>query len=148
MSRNCIHHKQTQQQTQSTKQVNKQTEETDTTKIQPICSKCKSTSYIKFGFYNNKQRYKCKNCNCQYAMDNKKEYPEFMKLRVIELLLSKMSIRGMARELNVSPQTVSNWINKFEKDHKIDKDNNDINISNVKSVEIDEMWHYYKSKKK
>ena len=43
-------------------------------------------------------------------MDNSKEYPEFMKLRVIELLLSKMSIRGIARELNVSPQTVSNWI--------------------------------------
>ena len=100
-------------------------------------------------------------------MNNKKEYPDFMKLRAIELLLSKMSIRGIARELNVSPQTVSNWINKFEREYKDDKNkdndknkyndkdkdndkdnNNNINISNVKSVEIDEMWHYYKSKKK
>ena len=138
MSHNCIQDKQQIQQTEAT-------DTTDTVAIQPICSKCKSTSYIKSGFYNNKQRYKCKNCNCQYAMDNKKEYPEFMKLRAIELLLVKMSIRSIARELNVSPGTIINWINKFKKDHKIDKD---IDISNVKEVEIDEMWHYYQSKKK
>ena len=117
--------------------------------VEPICKHCGCKEYVKAGIHHKKQRYQCNNCKHRYVIGNNREYPEFMKLRAIELLLVKMSIRSIARELNVSPGTIINWINKFKKDHKIDnKIDKDIDISNVKSVEIDEMYHYYQSKKK
>ena len=119
--------------------------------MKPKCSKCGKDTCVKNGFMNNKQRYKCKECGCNFTEgDRRKEkgqpanvkrfalilYLEGIGFRTIERLLKELGI-------NVSHVAVIKWIEKFGKEVKELKKNEYENVS-VLAMELDEMWHFTK----
>ena len=48
------------------------------------CPKCGQTERTKNGFHRGKQRYKCKNCGCNYT-GSTKGHPEHVKQKTIIL---------------------------------------------------------------
>lgn len=89
-----------------------------------------------------KPRKKFKNCGCKYTSGKKEWKPTPLMFLVVILFLSKMSMRAIARMIKVSPQTIVNWITKFYDKHKDDFPD----VSDVREIEIDEMWHYFEKK--
>ena len=49
------------------------------------CPKCGRTERTKNGFHRGKQRYKCKNCGCNYT-GSTKGYPEHVKQKAIKYI--------------------------------------------------------------
>ena len=109
------------------------------------CPKCNSEEKSKNGFVANKQRYKCKNCKCQYTQSYRKGKPIKLKIMAYMLYLEGLGFRSIARLLKVSNVSVLNWIKDFSMSIGIDNLNRNIKKSRV--IEIDEMWHYLGKKK-
>lgn len=106
------------------------------------CPKCTNHT-IKNGFLHNRQRYKCKVCNYQFTKPHLHKKPLALKYLAIYLYLNRMTIRGIARTLNVSAPSVLKWIK--EKAFELPESQESRYIP---EVEVDEMWHYLESKKK
>ena len=119
------------------------------------CSKCGHKDFIKNGFMKNKQRYKCKKCNCNFTEGDKRKekgksieikkialnlYIEGMGFRAIERVLKKMGIK-------VSHVSIINWVKKLGKEIKNLKTKEKEKVS-VVAMELDEMWHFVKKNKK
>lgn len=83
------------------------------------CPICGHNKYIKYGFYNGVQRYKCKNANCEktfslstnfiwsYSKKSSEKWVEF-----IELMLDKKTLRYCAEKLNINLSTAFYWRHK------------------------------------
>lgn len=83
------------------------------------CPICGHNKYIKYGFYNGVQRYKCKNENCEktfslstnfiwsYSKKSPEKWVEF-----IELMLAKKTLRYCAEKLNINLSTAFYWRHK------------------------------------
>jgi len=83
------------------------------------CPKCGHENIIKHGFILQKQRYKSKSCNYQYAYGTaqpitttNREHgkPKWMKVMTILLYVSGLSMNAIAQLFNVSAQAVLNWV--------------------------------------
>ncbi len=60
------------------------------------------------------QRYKCKKCGHRYTpIPQKKGYDEEIRLQALTLYLEGVSLRGVARILDVNHQSVANWVNTY-----------------------------------
>ena len=73
------------------------------------CPKCGSEKRVKSGFNNKKQRYLCKNCECNYTV-GQRGYPEHIKRKAIQLYLEGNGFRRIERILKVSHVSVINWV--------------------------------------
>lgn len=110
------------------------------------CKRCGSEDKVKSGMVRGKQRYECKACGCNYTetKDNRRELEE--KLLALQMYASGMSFRAIGKLLNVSNVSVLKWVRSIVpmicKKPEIDKK------YRVRKVEIDEMWHFIKSKKR
>ena len=60
-----------------------------------------------------------------------------MKDFAIQRYQSRVTIRGIAKLLQVSPPTVLVWIRKYAPEH-IEK----LKPGHVKGIQLDEVWHY------
>ena len=112
-----------------------------------LCPKCKTKKYTKNGFALQKQRYKCKNCGCNFTQNQKHGASIERKLQALQLYLEGMGFRAIGRTLKVSNVTVLNWIRDFGKSikHYVQTEFPD-DIRQIDVVEIDEMWHFTKKK--
>lgn len=84
------------------------------------CPICGYSGYIKFGFYNGVQRYKCKNKECRktfslatgcvwsYSKKSLEKWCEF-----IELMIQKKTLRVCASKLNINLGTAFYWRHKI-----------------------------------
>ena len=108
------------------------------------CPECSSVFYVKNGFISEKQRYKCKNCKCNFTRSTVKGYSFEIKVQALKMYKEGLGFRSIARLLEVSFQTVANWVRHFGKMIK-----DVINSQNISQkydvVEIDEMWHFLKT---
>lgn len=107
------------------------------------CPKCGSENKVKSGKVIEKQRYKCRDCGCNYTQSYKQGYRLDKKLMALQLYLEGNGFRGIGRILGVSNVTVLNWIRSFGKNIKeyvLENMPNDIREIDI--VEIDEMWHF------
>ena len=99
------------------------------------CPKCGRTERTKNGFHRGKQRYKCKNCGCNYT-GGKKGYPEHIKQKAIKYYLEGNGFRRIERLMHVSHVSVINWAKKaaegMRKRRKFKQDRTNI-------LELDEM---------
>lgn len=119
--------------------------------MQAKCSRCSSDNYVKNGFMNQKQRYRCKECNCNFTEgDRRKEkgQPNQVKRFALVLYLEGTGFRAIERILNeigikVSYVSVIKWIRQFGKEVKKIKKDECKNLS-VVAMELDEMWHFTK----
>lgn len=82
------------------------------------CPYCRSVHFIKHGFFNGIQRYKCKDCKKTFSKTtdslwyySKKESNIWVAF--IELFLQKRTLRDCADELNISLVTAFYWRHKI-----------------------------------
>ena len=108
----------------------------------PVCPKCKAKEIIKSGKVQGKQRFKCKNCSYQFTRLTPRGRPAKEKAMAITLYTLGLSMRAIAKIFDLSPNAVLKWIKNFAKEHYEKPAPSDAIL-----VELDEMWHYLKSKK-
>lgn len=102
------------------------------------CTSCNSSHIIKKGLRNNKQRYYCKNCQKYFQVKYTYQACKADTNRFIKKLLKEgCGVRGIARILNISKDTVLSRMLKISKEIRIPH----FNKLGCK-FEIDEMWTY------
>ena len=81
------------------------------------CPNCSEKNYIKFGKYNDVQRYKCKKCGKTFSKTTKavwsysKKEPEKW-VKFMELLLQKSTLRVCSKILEINIRTAFIWRHK------------------------------------
>lgn len=110
------------------------------------CPKCWSEHNVKSWKMNWKQRYKCKECWCNYSQEYIWKVEFWKKIMALKLYLEWMWFRWIWRVLWVSNVSVLNWIRNFwiialELQKKYLS-----NLTEINSVELDEMWHFIQKK--
>jgi transposase len=107
------------------------------------CKNCKKSNYTKAGFVMGEQRFRCKDCGCQFVPTRHHGKSEKEKLIAVWLYSHGFSFRTIAKFLKISVRSAYVWVKTFaENNHTkpIPKDNSVI-------IELDEMWHFLNSKK-
>ena len=104
------------------------------------CPKCGRKEKVKNGFMRGKQRYKCKNCGCNYT-GGRNGYPEDIKQKAIKYYLEGNGFRRIERLLHVSHVSVINWVKQAADEiRKKRKFNN----KKTNILELDEMCINFK----
>ena len=102
------------------------------------CKRCGSVAYVKNGSARGKQRYRCRDCGCNFTMTPPRGKPVAMKaLAVLLYAVGNMSFGAIARVLGVGDVAVLNWVKKDAAslpDPEVPAD--------VAIVTLDEMWHF------
>lgn len=83
--------------------------------MQPrICPNCSSERNIKSGIINNRQRYKCKDCNYNFTVNKLgKKIDDYYVNKALQLYLESLTYREIERILGISHVTILNWVKKY-----------------------------------
>jgi transposase-like protein len=107
------------------------------------CPKCESEDNVKNGIVRNTQRYKCKECGCNFRLDYSQVIEKEKKRRfALSMYLEGLGFNSIARILNVSHVSVINWVKKYGSELSQIR-----NEKPVQEMELDEIHTYVKSKK-
>ena len=107
------------------------------------CPRCKNGEYLKAGFANGRQRYRCKSCNYCYTVVEKSDVkPASTRRMAFEMYLEGMGFRAIGRVFKISYITVYQWIMKWDKCLELPKRDEPIEV-----VELDELHTYVGQKK-
>jgi len=107
------------------------------------CKKCGSQNIIKAGFVKGEQRYKCKECGCQFVPTRNKGKSLELKLTAVLLYINGLSLRTIGKLFNVSNVSVLNWVKKYAlQNYEKPKPTGKAVV-----IELDEMWHFLNLKK-
>lgn len=80
------------------------------------CPKCQFEKRVKNGFFKKKQRYKCKNCGCNYTLTFEENQEKEKKRRfALSMYLEGLGFHSIGRLLGVSHVSVMNWVRKYGK---------------------------------
>ena len=109
------------------------------------CPKCKSTIKVKNGQAHGMQRYKCKECGCNYTKSTPRGKPEATKRMAIQMHLEGLGYRAIGRLLSVSNVTVLYWVRQVAQAIRSLK-LWERSQTPPECIEIDEMWHYIQKK--
>ena len=111
----------------------------------PTCKNCNSEHAIKNGIVASKQRYKCKECGCNFRLgdDGANDKIAAKKaLRPLPYAMAKGSYRMIGRILKIDHVLVFRWIRAFGESLP------EPDVSGeITQMEFDEMRHFIKSKK-
>lgn len=107
------------------------------------CKKCQSTRYVKSGHVRGLQRYKCKECGCQYT-DTKRRgvHPALKSFAIVLYAYCGVSMGKIARLYKISTVAVLKWVRAAALDAA---PLNSTCASDI--VMIDEVWHFVNGKK-
>jgi len=107
-----------------------------------VCRKCGSSKSVKNGKRISQQCYKCKDCGFQYTREEARGRSESERNKAIALYLLGLSMRAIARLFCVNVTTILYWIRNFSiKNYEKPTPQGPV------TIELDEMWHFIKSKK-
>lgn len=107
------------------------------------CKRCGSASFVKSGFVRGHQRYRCRECGCNFTATPRRGKPVAMKaLAVLLYTMGNMSYGMIARLFGVSEVAVFKWIRAAAAALPEPAAPADVQI-----VQIDEMWHFVDGKK-
>jgi len=110
-----------------------------------ICKKCNSERTVKNGVVAGKQRYHCKECGCDFREGDNRTNDKVAAKKALCILLyamAKGSFRMMGKILGIDHTLVYRWIREYGENLPEPEVPGDIT-----QIEIDEMWHFIKSKK-
>ena len=108
------------------------------------CPKCQHSHFVKNGFINEKQRYKCKDCAYQWTENRTyRGRPLAEKALAVFLYCHGLSMNAIAKMLHASPSTILEWIRNFGSEHAKPPEPQE---TGAVVLELDEMWHYLKKK--
>ena len=109
------------------------------------CKKCESENVVKSGMVSEKQRFKCKECGCNFREGDGRTNERVAAKKALCILLyamAKGSYRMLGRILNTDHALVYRWIRSFGESLP------EPEISgSISQMEFDEMWHFIGSKK-
>ncbi len=107
------------------------------------CKKCHSDNYIKNGHTRGLQRYRCRDCGCQFTFTKRRGvHPALKSFAIVLYAFCGVSMGKIAQLFKVSTVAVLKWIRAAA----LSADQpNPVASSGV--VMIDEMWHFVGSKK-
>ena len=108
------------------------------------CPRCQATHFVKNGFVNEKQRYKCKRCEYQFTRTTPRGHPPEHKKLTVLLYCHGISMRAISKLFQVSTNAVLKWIRTLAK-KQAPKPSLAPRTQVV--LELDEMWHYIQKKK-
>ena len=111
----------------------------------PTCKLCGSISVVKNGVVRHQQRYRCKDCQVNFVLGDRRIKPETEIKRAFAVILyavGKSSMRFIARLFDVSTPAVLKWLRVEAK--RIGEPEI---AGTVQEMEFDEMWHFIGSKK-
>jgi len=107
------------------------------------CKKCGSEKYVKAGFVQGEQRYKCKECGCQFVPTRHRGRPEKDKLLAIWLYMHGLSFRTIAKLFRITHKSIMDWVKAYAKENYCKPEPQ----GRAVVIELDEMWHFLRSKK-
>ena len=107
------------------------------------CKKCDSINVVRAGKIKGNQRYKCKECKSQFQPNRKQGKPESVKRLAVLLYMLGLSMRTIAKVTKSDLHAVYRWIRGFAEENYIKPKPKSYKVI----IELDEMWHYIKSKK-
>jgi transposase-like protein len=109
------------------------------------CKKCGSNKHVKNGNVRGEQRYLCKECGCNFIEIDRRVRIENAPLKALCVLLyslCKGTFRGMGEVCGVAHTSVYRWVKTVAEglpEPEI--------TAKIQDIEIDEMWHFLRSKK-
>ncbi|MGV6860423.1 MAG: transposase [Putridiphycobacter sp.] len=103
------------------------------------CPNCSSIDFIKSGIINNRQRYKCKECNYYFTVNKiGKRIDDYYVTKALQLYLEGLTYREIERILGISHVTVMNWVRK----HNVKRLNNNKYHPSYKIFNSQELAHF------
>ena len=109
------------------------------------CAKCHSRFYVKNGFVRGQQRYKCKDCLCNFINgDRRNRYDNKTRNLAVRMYLNNCGLRRISEILEVPLSTSFSWIKKAGKivDEMV-KERKD-RIEEIEILEMDELFTFIK----
>jgi transposase len=109
------------------------------------CKKCGSEKAVKNGVEAGKQRYKCKECGCNFREGDERTNEKIAAKKALCVLLyamAKGSYRMMGKLLKIDHTQVYRWIRAYGESLPEPEAPGEIT-----EMEFDEMWHFIGSKK-
>ena len=107
------------------------------------CKKCGRSHYVKAGKVQGEQRFKCKDCGCQFVPTRQKGRSANTKTLALFLYVSGLSLRRIAKVVKADVHAVYRWILAYGRMNYEKPEPR----GEAVEVELDEMWHYLHSKK-
>jgi transposase-like protein len=81
----------------------------------PNCPRCDQNNVTKSGVLNQKQRFKCKDCNYNFTVEKMgKGISTYYVIKALQLYIEGVSYREIERLLGVSHVSVMNWVKKYQ----------------------------------
>lgn len=78
------------------------------------CPSCRSSNNVKNGLLKETQRYKCKDCGCNYIRSYAHYQEKDRKRRLaLSMYLEGLSYHSISRLLGVSHVSVLNWVRRY-----------------------------------
>lgn len=108
------------------------------------CPRCQSEHFVKNGFVNENQRYKCSSCKYQWTRTTPRGHPKGHKRLSVLLYCHGISMNAISKLFDVSVPAVLNWIRAFAKKRACKPK---LSPGTRVCLELDEMWHYIGNKK-
>jgi len=109
------------------------------------CKKCNSINFTKSGYMNDKQRFRCKDCGCNFTEGDGRTKDSTAVKKAIAIMLyttARTSFRRIGKILGVDHSLVYRWIREVAETLP-----DPIVPADITEVELDEMWHFIKTKK-
>lgn len=104
------------------------------------CKECGSVKQVKNGYVKGKQRYKCKDCGCNFIEGDKRvKYGLKDRLKVIKLYLENCGIRSIERITGIRNSQISMWIEDAASYIRKQLKQGDAKVSSVRDIEIMEL---------
>ena len=106
------------------------------------CKKCLSTKYVKAGYIRGHQRYKCKDCSCQFTETKQRGVnPALKSFAIVLYSHCGVSMGNLAKIFKVSTVAVLKWIRSAAAQLQgTSKQHSEV-------VMVDEFWHFVNGKK-
>lgn len=109
-----------------------------------LCKKCSSDDYVKNGYVQDHQRYRCRSCGYNFTDTAPRGvHPALKSLALVLYGLGGVSMNKIAKMLGVSNVAVLKWIRQEGSQLKDPVPHAESGI-----VMMDEMWHFVNGKKK
>lgn len=109
------------------------------------CPKCQTQSYIKNGFVRDKQRYRCKQCRCNFVEgDDRNKYDNKTRNLAVRMYLNNCGFRRIAEILDIPLSTSFSWIKKAGQIVDEMVRNRQEQAEEIEILEMDELFTYVK----
>ena len=107
-----------------------------------ICKRCQAADYVKNGIVRGLQRYRCRQCACNFTATASRGKPAAMKaLALLLYAMGNMSLCGIGRLLKVSDVSILRWVRAAAL-----KLPDPVMPAEVEYVMLDEMHHFIKKR--